>query len=54
MQELAIILGGILLGGAGLVIWLNMTSEWAERDQLRRFQKAMRDADSPTLPPRED
>lgn len=55
MLEFAIIAGLIVLGGLGLVVWLRMTSEWAERDQLRRFQEAMRAAGmSRPLPDKEE
>ena len=42
MLELVILLAVIFVGGLALIFWLNVTAEWAERDQLRRFQEAMR------------
>ena len=55
MIELLILLGAIVIGGAGLVVWLNLNEEWAERDRMARFQEAMRRA-NPQSPPdrRED
>ena len=42
MLELAVLVGGVAVGALGLVLGLNARAEWAERDQLRRFQEAMR------------
>jgi hypothetical protein len=42
MAELLVMLAAILVGGMGLVIWLNAREEWLERDRLERFQDAMR------------
>ena len=53
MIELLIMLGAILVGGSGLVLWLRLTDEWAERDRMARFQAAMRKAD-PSRTQRED
>ena len=41
-MEFLIIGSAIVIGGAGIVYWLNITDEWRERDQLRRFQEAMK------------
>ncbi len=41
-MEYLIIGAAIVIGGAGIVDWLNVTDEWAERDRLRRFQEAMK------------
>lgn len=49
--ELAVIVGGIVVCGAGLVIGFNARAEWAERDQLRRFQEALRASDPHTPSP---
>lgn len=51
MLELAVIVGGIVVCGAGLVIGFNARAEWAERDQLRRFQEALRASDPHTPSP---
>ena len=42
MLELAVLIGGVVLAAVGIVLALNARAEWAERDQLRRFQEAMR------------
>ena len=42
MLELAVLIGGVALCALGLVLGINARAEWAERDQLRRFQEAMR------------
>ena len=42
MAELLVLLAAILVGGTGLVIWLNAREEWLERDQLERFRDALR------------
>lgn len=42
MLEFAVLIGGIALAALGLVLAMNARAEWAERDQLRRFQEAMR------------
>ena len=42
MLELAVLIGGVALCALGLVLAINARAEWAERDQLRRFQEAMR------------
>lgn len=42
MLELAVLLGGVALAALGLVLAMNARAEWAERDQMRRFQEAMR------------
>ena len=42
MLELAVLIGGVALAALGLVLAMNARAEWAERDQLRRFQEAMR------------
>ena len=54
MLEAAVLIGGVTLAALGLVVGFNARAEWAERDQLRRFQRAMRDADSRTPQQRED
>ena len=56
MLELALLLGGAALAAVGLVLALNARAEWAERDQLRRFQEAMRAGgrDQPLPHKRED
>ena len=41
-MEVLMIAVAILIGGLGLVAWFRITDEWAERDQLRRFQEAMK------------
>jgi HAMP domain-containing protein len=41
-MEIFVLLGAVLIGSVSLVIWFNLTDEWAERDRLRRFQEAMR------------
>lgn len=46
MIELLIMLGAILIGGTGLVLWLRLNEEWAERDRMARFQAAMRKANT--------
>lgn len=46
MIELLIMLGAILVGGSGLVLWLRLKDEWAEQDRMARFQAAMRKADT--------
>ena len=43
-MEFLILLAAILMAGFGIVIWLRVSDEWAERDQWRRFHNAMRDA----------
>lgn len=51
MLELAVLIGGVALCALGLVLALNARAEWAERDQLRRFQEAMRAGSrTPPLP----
>lgn len=42
MLELAVFVGGVALCALGLVLAINARAEWSERDQLRRFQEAMR------------
>jgi hypothetical protein len=54
MLELAVLVGGVALAALGLVLALNARADWAERDRLRRFQEAMRRADSPKPHNRED
>ena len=56
MAEVLIMLAAILVGGTGLVIWLNAREARAERDQLERFQRSMRASGRENLPPykRED
>ena len=56
MLELAVLIGGVALGALGLVLGFNARAEWAERDQLRRFQEAMRAGgrNHPLPPDRED
>lgn len=56
MQELIVLVGAIIVGGTGIVIWLNWRDEWAERDALERFQEAMRAGgmDTPLPEDRED
>ena len=49
-MELAILAGAVVLGGLGLVMWLNLTRSWEEADELRRFRDAM----SKPLPDGED
>ena len=44
-MEFLIIAIAILIGGLGLVVWFRVTDEWAERDEFRRFQAAMRALD---------
>lgn len=56
MLELLLLLGGVVAAGTGIVYWLNVRDEWAERDRLEAFQAAMRAAgkDSPLPQQRED
>ena len=56
MLELAVLIGGVALCALGLVLAINARAEWAERDQLRRFQEAMRAGgrDQPLPHQRED
>lgn len=54
MLELAVLVGGVALAALGLVLAMNARAEWAERDQLRRFQEVMRRADTPQPHQRED
>ena len=56
MLELAVLIGGGALAALGLVLALDARAEWSERDQLRRFQEAMRAGgrDQPLPPDRED
>ena len=56
MLEFAVLIGGIALAALGLVLAMNARAEWAERDQLRRFQEAMRAGgrDQPLPHKRED
>ena len=46
MIEFLIMLGAILIGGTGLVLWLKLNEEWAERERMARFQAAMRKANT--------
>ena len=42
MLELAVFIAGVALCATGLAIGFHARAEWSERDQLRRFQEAMR------------
>lgn len=42
MTEAIVIAAGIILGGLAITYGLQVRSEFHERDQLRRFQEAMR------------
>ena len=42
MLELAFFVGGVALCALGLAVGFHARAEWSERDQLRRFQEAMR------------
>jgi hypothetical protein len=42
MAELALLIGGVALGAAGLVVVLNLRAERAERERWEHFQRAMR------------
>jgi hypothetical protein len=57
MTEAIILAAGIVVGGAAIAFGLRARSDFTEREQLRRFQEAMRAAgrDYPLPPPsRED
>ena len=56
MVELALLVGGVALGAAGLVVVLNVRAERAERERWDAFQAAMRAGgrDNPLPHQRED
>lgn len=54
MAQVIVFTVAVLMAGAGIVYWLNMTAEWAERDQLRQFHEAMRRAGHPHPDQREE
>ena len=43
-MEFLILLAAILMAGFGIVIWLRVSDEWAERDKWRRFEATLRAA----------
>ena len=43
-MEFLILLAAILMAGFGIVIWLTVSDEWAERDKWRRFEATLRAA----------
>lgn len=42
MTETIVLIGGVIIGAAGIAYGLQVRSEFHERDRLRRFQEAMR------------
>ena len=51
-MELLILALAVIAAAGALVVWLNLTDEWREREDWQRFQEAMRAGglDSPTDP----